>query len=314
MQEWLDEWQTLPSTKLALTHCLTHFLGQMPLLMLFVHLCYVQSVSCFFFWFSPFTFWAQDSQTWVPWQAGCIRLAILLSAAAEGLRALWQQHVDVGGSMMTSAILAGVMLIRDCSEVPRLNESSHKRTKEDERSDVMWMWMLYLEQQITWNKHRFMVVLVRVRGSLFAKSLSGNLWESQCFSCIFMCMRFDAFSIIWETFMPLPSHGLNAELKYLLVSSYFFMCFFLRHILISNFTCRVLVSLLMLMFSPWWKFFGLESFWAEKLTALSISMHRRCEKDRRAWASPDFSGNLKTWCCFWKLMVFFRFVGSMKCW
>lgn len=114
----------------------------------------------------------------------------------RGLRALWQQHVDVGGSMMTSAILAGVMLIRDCSEVPRLNESSHKRTKEDERSDVMWMWMLYLEQQITWNKHRFMVVLVRVRGSLFAKSLSGNLWESQCFSCIFMCMRFDAFSII----------------------------------------------------------------------------------------------------------------------
>ena len=104
----------------------------------------------------------------------------------RGLRALWQQHVDVGGSMMTSAILAGVMLISDYSEVPRLNESSHKRTKEDERSDMMWIWMLYLEQQITWNTHRFMVVLVRVRGSLFAKSLSGTLWESQCFFCIFM--------------------------------------------------------------------------------------------------------------------------------
>lgn len=90
---------------------------------------------------------------------------------------------------------------------------------------------------------------------------SENPSVSLVFSCACVLMHFRLF---WETFMPLPSHGLNAELKYLLVSSYFFMCFFLRHILISNFTCRVLVSLLMLMFSPWWKFFGLESFWGRK--------------------------------------------------
>ena len=74
------------------------------------------------------------------------------------------------------------------------------------------------------------------------------------FHVVFECivMRFGCIFESFDIFMLLPSHGLNAELKENSwpISALILEFLFLRRILISNFKCRGLVSLLMLMFSP----------------------------------------------------------------